>query len=147
MLSKDGELLQNPVRTPTPYPLTPEQLVYALSELATGLPSYQRVSAGFPGMVREGRLISAPHSFPDGAWWGSPRPSWRRRGRLDLQGALATALGKPCRVANDADVQGAALVKGEGLEFVITLGTGVGTALFWKGKLAPHVGARSPPAG
>ncbi len=49
--------------------------------------------------------------------------------------------------ANDADVQGAALVKGEGLELVITLGTGVGTALFWEGKLAPHLELAQHPLG
>ena len=128
--------------------MTPEQLVYALSELATGLPSYQRVSAGFPGMVREGRLISAPHFVSPTGPGGKPTPELEKAwADFDLQGALATALGKPCRVANDADVQGAALVKGEGLEFVITLGTGVGTALFWKGKLAPHVELAHHPLG
>ena len=148
VLSKDGELLHNPVRTPTPYPMTPEQLVYALSELAVGLPSYQRVSAGFPGMVREGRLISAPHFISPAGPGGKPTPELEKAwSDFDLQGALGAALGKPCRVANDADVQGAALIKGEGLEFVITLGTGVGTAMFWKGKLAPHVELAHHPLG
>jgi polyphosphate glucokinase len=148
VLSRDGELLHNPVRTPTPYPLRPEQLVYALVELATGLPAFQRVSAGFPGMVREGRLLSAPHFIspagPDGKPSQELEKAWAN---FDLQGALGTALGKPCRVANDADVQGSALVKGEGLEMVITLGTGVGTALFWKGKLAPHIELAHHPLG
>jgi polyphosphate glucokinase len=148
VLSKDGELLHNPVRTPTPYPLRPEQLVYALCELATGLPAYQRVSAGFPGMVREGRLLSAPHfispSGPDGKPSAELEKAWSD---FDLQDALGAALGKPCRVANDADMQGSALVKGEGLEMVVTLGTGVGTALFWKGKLAPHVELAHHPLG
>jgi polyphosphate glucokinase len=45
----------------------------------------------------------------------------------------------PTKVANDADVQGSAVVKGAGLELVITLGTGVGTALFFDGKLVPHL--------
>jgi polyphosphate glucokinase len=148
VLSKDGELLHNPVRTPTPYPLKPEQLVYALSELAVGLPSYQRVSAGFPGMVREGHLISAPHFISPAGPGGKPTPELEKAwSDFDLQGALGEALGKPCRVANDADVQGAALIKGEGLEFVITLGTGVGTAMFWKGKLAPHVELAHHPLG
>lgn len=43
------------------------------------------------------------------------------------------------RVANDADLQGLAVVSGKGLEFVVTLGTGVGTALFYDGMLAPHL--------
>jgi polyphosphate glucokinase len=128
--------------------MTPEQLVYALSELAVGLPSYQRVSAGFPGMVREGRLLSAPHFISPAGPGGKPTPELEKAwSDFDLQGALAAALGKPCRVANDADVQGAALVKGEGLEFVITLGTGVGTAMFWKGKLAPHIELAHHPLG
>jgi polyphosphate glucokinase len=148
VLSRDGELLHNPVRTPTPYPLRPEQLVYALVELATGLPSFQRVSAGFPGMVREGRLLSAPHFISPTGPRGKPSQELEKAwSDFDLQGALGTALGKPCRVANDADVQGSALVKGEGLEMVITLGTGVGSALFWKGKLAPHVELAHHPLG
>jgi len=148
VLSRDGELLHNPVRTPTPYPLRPEQLVYALCELATGLPSFQRVSAGFPGMVREGRLLSAPHFISPMGPGGKPSQELEKAwSDFDLQDALGGALGKPCRVANDADVQGSALIKGEGLEMVITLGTGVGSALFWKGKLAPHVELAHHPLG
>ena len=140
VLSKQGELLHEPVRIPTPYPLRPEQLVAALGQMATGLPSYQRVSAGFPGMVREGRVLSAPHFVcPSGEGSKSTVELEKAWSGFELQQALASALGRPCRVANDADVQGAAVVKGEGLEFVVTLGTGVGTALFWQGKLAPHL--------
>ncbi|MGH9105317.1 MAG: ROK family protein, partial [Acidimicrobiales bacterium] len=93
-------------------------------------------------------ILSAPHFVsPDGPG-GKPAPDLEEAwGRFDLQGALSAALGKPCRVANDADVQGAALVKGEGLELVITLGTGVGTALFWQGKLAPHLELAHHPLG
>ena len=99
-------------------------------------------------MMRSGRILSAPHFVSAHrsrrqatadlvkAWTG-----------FDLQSALAAALGKPCRAANDADVQGTALVKGEGLELVITLGTGVGTALFWEGKLAPHLELAQHPLG
>ncbi len=148
VLSKDGELLHTPVRTPTPYPLRPEQLVSNLVELTTGLPSFQRVSAGFPGMVRGGHLLSAPHFISPAGPFGKPTPELEKAwADFDLQQALETALGRPCRVANDADVQGSALVKGEGLEFVITLGTGVGTALFWRGKLAPHIELAHHPLG
>ena len=140
VLSRHGELMHEPVRTRTPYPLRPEKLVASLRQLAEGLPPYQRVSAGFPGMVREGHVLSAPHFISPSGPEGKPSPqlvkAWHR---FDLEGALSAALSCPCRVANDADVQGAALIKGEGLELVITLGTGVGTALFWQGKLAPHL--------
>ncbi len=148
VLSRHGELLEEPVRVPTPYPLRPEQLVAALLQLASGLPTYQRVSAGFPGMVRTGLVLSAPHFVSPSGPGGKPAPELERAwARFDLQNALADALGKPCRVANDADVQGAALVRGEGLELVITLGTGVGTALFWQGKLAPHIELAQHPLG
>jgi polyphosphate glucokinase len=48
----------------------------------------------------------------------------------DLAAGLEKELGKPVRVANDADLQGGAVVKGTGLEVVITLGTGLGTAVY-----------------
>lgn len=140
VLSRHGELTHEPVRIPTPYPLRPEKLVVSLSQLAEGLPRYQRVSVGFPGMVRSGHVLSAPHFVSPEGPGGKPNAqleaAWHR---FDLEGALGKALGCPCRVANDADVQGAALVEGKGLELVVTLGTGVGTALFWRGKLAPHL--------
>jgi len=148
VLSKQGDLLHEPVRVPTPYPLHPEQLVAILAKMSNGLPAFQRVSAGFPGMVRAGHILSAPHFIsPDGPE-GKPTAELERAwSAFDLQEALATALAKPCRVANDADVQGSALVKGEGLELVVTLGTGVGTALFWRGKLAPHLELAHHPLG
>jgi polyphosphate glucokinase len=148
VLSKHGDLLHEPVRVPTPYPLRPEQLVAVLGKLAAGLPTYQRVSAGFPGMVRSGHILSAPHFVSPTGPGGKPNRALEKAWTgFDLQSALSTQLGKPCRVANDADVQGAALVKGEGLELVITLGTGVGTALFWQGKLAPHLELAHHPLG
>ena len=58
--------------------------------------------------------------------------------RFDLQTALATMLKRPAKVVNDADLQGVGIVSGKGLEMVITLGTGFGTALLLDGKLLPH---------
>jgi polyphosphate glucokinase len=52
---------------------------------------------------------------------------------------LTKELGKSVRAANDADVQGLGAVKGEGVELVITLGTGFGSALFVDGRLVPNV--------
>ena len=58
---------------------------------------------------------------------------------LALAGALTTAFGIPTKVANDADIQGAAVVSGRGFELVITLGTGFGTGIFYQGQLMPHL--------
>ena len=58
---------------------------------------------------------------------------------FDLAAALRRRSSIPTRVANDADVQGAAVVNGNGLEVVITLGTGFGSAVFMDGSLLPHI--------
>ena len=57
----------------------------------------------------------------------------------DLRSALEKALRKPVRSANDADVQGLGVIRGRGVELVITLGTGFGSALFVDGHLVPNV--------
>jgi polyphosphate glucokinase len=143
VLDADGAMVADRVRVPTSYPMPPVGdggLVPILVKLVRPLPEADRVSIGFPGMVRAGTVLSAPH-FVTEAGPGS-KVDERLAGawsRFDLAGALSAALGKPTKVANDADVQGAAVVKGKGLEFVITLGTGFGTAQFLDGKLLPHL--------
>jgi len=128
------------VRVDTTYPCGPDVLVEDLVALVAPLPAYDRVAAGFPGMVRAGKILSAPHFVTEHGPGTSIDPdlvtAWSG---FDLATALTTALGKPARVANDADVQGAAVVQGEGLELVVTLGTGVGTAIFYRGQLMPHL--------
>ena len=139
VLDSDGNLVADRVRTPTNYPMPPDLMVAKLTGLAVKLPVADRISAGFPGMVRRGRVLSAPH-FVTKKGPGSPTDpqlvkAWAG---FDLAGALAKSIGRPCRVANDADVQGAAVVGGKGYEVVITLGTGFGTAFFMDGRLLPH---------
>ncbi len=98
VLSSHGELLHEPVRTPTSYPMRPEQLVATLAELTTGLPTFQRISAGFPGMMRSGRILSAPHYISPTGPEGKPSADLVRAWKgFDLQSALAATLGKPCR--------------------------------------------------
>ncbi|HUX33100.1 MAG TPA: ROK family protein [Gemmatimonadaceae bacterium] len=122
-----GRMLVDRVRVETPDPAPPRVMVNALVELVKPLPAYDRISAGFPGVVRDGRVVTAPH-FGTDVWKNFP-----------LAGTLRRRLGKPARVLNDADVQGYGAVKGRGLEFVITLGTGMGSALFRDGDLMPHM--------
>ena len=95
--------------------------------MAKPLPAFDRVSAGFPGAVRRGHVLTAPH-FPDPAWIG-----------FGLSEAIAQALGKPTRLGNDADIQGLGVISGHGIEAVLTLGTGAGTAFFQDGVMAPHM--------
>lgn len=141
VLDAAGKLVADRVRVVTTYPCTPKVLVDALVKLVAPLPAYDRISVGFPGVVRKGLILTAPHFSTKGGLPGeAPAPkllaAWTG---FDLARSLGTRLGKPVRVANDADLQGLDVVSGTGLEFVVTLGTGVGTALFLDGKLAPHL--------
>jgi polyphosphate glucokinase len=127
VLDAHGKMIVPRVRVETPVGRPPAVVVAALAALVAPLPPFDRVSVGFPGVVREGRIVSAPNLRHD-AWQG-----------FDLARALARRLGKPARIANDADMQGLGVIKGTGVELVITLGTGFGTALFLDGRLAPHL--------
>lgn len=127
VLDAKGNMLVDRVRIETPVGSTPERLVETLARLVAPLPLYDRISAGFPGVVRNGTVRTAPNL---------KHPRWVG---FDLARALAKRLGKPARVANDADMQGLGAIKGRGVELVITLGTGFGTALYLEGRLAPHL--------
>jgi polyphosphate glucokinase len=127
VLDYSGRMVETHVRIPTPYPCSPAILVEALVELTAPLTSYDRISIGFPGVVRDGRIITAPH-FKGKTWKDYP-----------LAETLARRFGKPARVLNDAEVQGLGIIKGQGLEVVLTLGTGVGSAIFSNGALTPHL--------
>ncbi|MGA2528570.1 MAG: ROK family protein [Acidimicrobiales bacterium] len=141
VLDAAGKLVADRVRVVTPYPCTTKALVEALAGLVAPLPSFDRVSVGFPGVVRKGLVLTAPHFVTKtGAPGEPPVPkllaAWTG---FDLASALSSSFGHPVRVCNDADLQGLDVVSGSGLEFVVTLGTGVGTALFLDGKLTPHL--------
>jgi polyphosphate glucokinase len=139
VLSPDGEMTTERVRHDTPYPCPPPVLLDALQELATTQPEYDRVSVGFPGAIRRGRVREVP-AFSRRKPGAGPDPALVAQwSSFDLQSALEERFGRPTRVANDADVQGCAVVAGQGLELVITLGTGVGTAVFFDGALLPHM--------
>jgi polyphosphate glucokinase len=139
VLDRSGEMLVERVQTPTPYPCPPRVLVDALRRLARELPAHQRASVGFPGLIRKGVVRQVP-ALSRAKPGGPPKPSlvalWTG---FRLRDALEEALGVPTLVANDADVQGSAVVRGTGVELVVTLGTGVGCALFEDGVLLPHL--------
>ena len=127
VLNLEGEMVTERVRVRTPRPCPPDLLVDTLAALVAPLPQYDRVSVGFPGVVRKGKVITAPNLGTE---------SYKG---FDLASALESRLGKPVRVLNDADMQGLGAIKGEGVEMVITLGTGFGSALFADRRLCPHL--------
>ena len=122
-----GLLFGENLRIKTPHPSPPSVIVPALTGMANSLGHFDRVSVGFPGVVRGGKTLSAPN-LGNEDWHG-----------YDLGGNLASLLGAPVRVENDATVQGLGVIAGKGLECVITLGTGFGFALYQDGRLAPHL--------
>jgi polyphosphate glucokinase len=139
VLDRAGKMLVEKVSVDTPYPCPPDVLVSSLRRLARGLPAFHRASVGFPGLIRKGVVRQVP-ALSRRKPGGSQRP--RLAALWDgfrLRDALEEALGVPTLVANDADVQGSAVVRGEGFELVVTLGTGVGCALFEDGVLLPHL--------
>jgi polyphosphate glucokinase len=127
VLDNDGRMIVERVRLPTPYPCSPKVLLRALAKLTAQLPSFERISLGFPGVVRGGHVVTAPH-FGNKTWRGYP-----------LEAAMAQRLERPARLLNDAEVQGLGMIAGRGLEVVLTLGTGIGSAVFLDGWLAPHL--------
>jgi polyphosphate glucokinase len=127
VLDGEGAMLTEKVRVATPPQCSPELMVETLALLVAPLPEYHRVSVGFPGVVRRGRVITA-HNLGTDAWRG-----------FALDGALSAKLGKPVRVLNDADMQGLGAINGEGVEVVVTLGTGLGSSIFEDGRLSAHL--------
>lgn len=121
------QMVTERVRVPTPVGAPPPEVVKVLTSLVAPLGAFDRVSVGFPGVVRNGRILTAANLGND-KWVG-----------FDLGQALEAALTKPVRIANDADLQGLAVIAGKGVEMVITLGTGFGTGLYLDGRLAPHL--------
>jgi polyphosphate glucokinase len=139
VLMPDGEPASERSRRETPYPCTPPVLLDELTALAATQPEHDRVSVGFPGAIRNGRVREVP-AFSRRGPGKPPDPElvamWTG---FELETALAERFAKPTRVANDADVQGCAVIEGRGMELVITLGTGVGCAVFFDGMLLPHM--------
>lgn len=127
LVDSRGKFLSERLRIPTPHPCKPKTMVALLVRLVKPLGDYDAVTIGFPGYVKRGVVQTAPN-LGTRDWAG-----------FALEKALSKALGKPARLVNDADVQGLAAIKGKGLELVVTLGTGFGTAWFSDGQLLPHL--------
>jgi polyphosphate glucokinase len=140
VLDADAQMLTDPVRVSTPYPCPPEVLLDTITTLAEPLPAADRLVIGMPGVIRHGRVHSTPHYITVAGPFTPVRPdlfdAWRD---LDFRAAAQGTLGMPTVVVNDAEVQGAGVISGDGFEVVLTLGTGLGCALFDSGRLLPKV--------
>lgn len=126
VLNPAGEPLNEKVRIKTPRPAYPAAVLETIVQVAAQQPEFDRISIGFPGVVEFGVVRTAPNL--DGDWSHVP-----------LAAEVEKLIGKPCRAANDADVQGYGAIEGRGVEMVLTLGTGMGSAVFTNGHLAPNL--------
>ena len=127
VLNTSGTFLEEYERLPTPLPATPEKVLDIVKQLAQKFPQYDKIAAGFPGYIKDGVVKTAPNLGTE---------QWAN---FNLNKALEDVLGKPALAVNDADLQGLAVVSGNGVELMITLGTGFGTALLRNGVLMPHL--------
>lgn len=127
VLDADGKTITNYLKEPTPHPATPEALCRVIKKMIQILNTdFDRASAGYPGVVQHGIIRTAANLDP--SFIG-----------VDFQKRLHGITGVPTRLANDADVQGYGDISGKGVELVITLGTGFGSALFVNGHLVPNL--------
>jgi polyphosphate glucokinase len=140
VLDEAGTMRTHPIRVPTPYPLPPDRFVATLGDLAARLPVPDRATVGMPGMIRHGVVVATPHYVTRSGPRTKVDPelvdAWAS---FDARAALGQRFGVPTLVLNDAEVHGAGVVAGAGLELVLTLGTGLGCAMFDGGTLAPHL--------
>lgn len=114
-------------RMVTPRPASFDSVFNIIHQMIQSLTiKFDRISAGFPGVVLHGVIRTAPNMHS--SWEG-----------INFQKELQKLTGVDARVANDADVQGYGDISGEGVELVITLGTGLGSALFTDGQLVPNL--------
>jgi polyphosphate glucokinase len=126
-----GVLLRERYRLPTPEPAKPKGVIRAVETIAYHFDWKDPIGAGFPGVVLNGVTMTAVNLHPD--WVG-----------LDAAKRFRKATGCPVTVLNDADAAGLAEMafgagRGKkGVVLVVTIGTGLGTALFTDGVLVPN---------
>jgi polyphosphate glucokinase len=134
ILDDAGGALTERVRIKTPVLSNPENVGDVIADVARRLETmlvdperpYDRVSCGFPGVIESGVVKTAPNLVEGWA-------------EFDLARSIEFRLGRPTRVANDADVHGLGVIEERGVELVLTLGTGLGSALFSNGRAVPNL--------
>jgi len=124
VLDGRGKPISERVRVPTPHPATPRAVLGGIRRVVAKQPPFDRVSVGFPGVVIDGVVHTAPNLHE--SWVG-----------VDLDAAVTKLCHRATRTLNDAAIQGFGAIRGKGVELTITLGTGFGSSLFVDGRVAP----------
>jgi len=126
-LDARGRPVTERARMLTPRPAKPAAVLDVVRRMLPSQPRFDRVSVGFPGVVLHGVVRTAVNLGTD-FWTGH-----------DLRRDLERLTGVPVQVINDADLQGYGVIEGRGVELALTLGTGLGSALFVDGRLVPNL--------
>jgi len=127
-----GKLNSEPLQVETPQPASPAAIIEVTSDLVKSFPWHGSIGCGFPAVIQAG--VAKTASNIDDLWIG-----------LNVKEEMERATGCPCSVLNDADAAGLAEMQfgeGQGRDgtvLVLTLGTGVGSALFSQGELFPNL--------
>ena len=130
--TRTGSLLAERHRLKTPKGSKPAAVVQTVTELTRHFGWQGPVGVGFPGIIRDRRRILSAANLAD-AWIG-----------LDAKAEFDRATALPFTITNDADAAGMAEMRfGGGREcagvvVLLTLGTGIGSALFVDGTLVPN---------
>ncbi|WP_439129584.1 polyphosphate--glucose phosphotransferase [Polaribacter sp.] len=130
--TKTGELLSERHRIPTPKPATPEAVAKVVEQMVTHFNWKKEVGCSFPTTIVDGKCIHSGNLSEE--WLG-----------VKVDKLFKKQCKLPFHVSNDADLAGLAEVslgaakKEKGLVIVITIGTGIGSGLFFKGKLIPNL--------
>jgi polyphosphate glucokinase len=127
VLDGNGQPISPRTRWLTPQPASPRPILEVIAQMLPSQPKFDRVSVGFPGVVVHGIVETAANLDREG---------WKH---FDLRAELGRMTAVPTRVINDADLQGYGVIDGRGVELVLTLGTGLGSALFVNGHLVPNL--------
>lgn len=129
--TKKGHLVTDRLRLPTPQPATPDAVAATVAAIAGHFEWNGAIGCTFPGVVKGGTIHTAANV--DHAWLG-----------VDASHVFGNATGRPVTVLNDADAAGLAETahgaarKCDGAVMVLTLGTGIGSALLIGGRLVPN---------
>ncbi|WP_299024287.1 polyphosphate--glucose phosphotransferase [uncultured Thermanaerothrix sp.] len=129
---ESGELLTERVRLPTPDQAKPEAVAEVVADLVRSLRWNGVIGCGFPAVVHQGVALTAANVHKN--WIGT-----------DVNRLLSEATGCPTYTLNDADAAGIAEMRfgvgrenSRGVVIMLTLGTGIGSAIFTDGHLVPN---------
>ncbi len=129
--TENGKLLTGRLRIPTPQPSSPDAVAGVISQIVANFQYEGPMGVTFPGIVKNGKILSAANV--DEHWVNA-----------DAGALFSTTLGQPVSVINDADAAGIAEMRFgngrdvRGVVILLTLGTGIGSAIFLDGRLLPN---------